>query len=132
VRLSVLAVLLAAVGCGSPSPDPPSAVIQISPLAVCEGDDFATTVLFDASRSVETLAIVPVPGDPVTYEWRFTGAEHLITSGTLRDPMVFMKTAGDRPLHAEVTVRAPNGVRAHALRTLGITIAGAPDAGCGP
>ncbi|MCS6798077.1 MAG: hypothetical protein NZ898_06060 [Myxococcota bacterium] len=131
MRLPAGAALFA-VACGSPTPVPPSAVIQITPAAICVDDAHRTPVTFDGSRSVERLAVVPVAGEPVRFSWTLSGASWRLVSGSLQSPSLVVTSAGDRPLHASLLVTAPSGASARAIATLGLTVDGAADAGCAP
>jgi hypothetical protein len=100
--------LLALAGCSDPPRDPPTAVIRATPSTICQGDAFTTPVTLDGSESATGLTLVPVPpaeGEPpLVFEWSLSGAEYELDVGTLESPEVRVTTAGDRPLHATLTV----------------------------
>jgi hypothetical protein len=125
-------VVASAMGCGSPPPAPPTAVIDAQPAAVCYRDAFATTVRLDGSCSAEALELVPssageCTAPPLAFAWTFAGAETVVAFDD--GPHVELKTAGDRPLHVTLTVRAAHGGEASTLRTIAITV---PDKCPGP
>ncbi len=116
---------LATLGCAGPGPDTPSAVIELLPETICEGDAHATEVLLDGRASSSHLALVPVPpepGDsPLRFAWSLSGAEHRVVSGALDADRLVITSAGDRPLHVELAVTNGAGGVARHLRTLSIT-----------
>ena len=110
---------------GGPPPDPPSAVVSLSPATICEGDGHHTEVLLDGSMSSVHLTLVPVmpaPGEaPLQFSWSLSGATPVITAGTLTSDALAVTTAGDRPLHVTLTVTNGVGGTATTLRTISIT-----------
>lgn len=126
VGRAVAAVVVAIVAaCGAPPPDSPSAVIRIDPEHVCEGDGYATEIAISGRESAPRLSLVPVPpgpdDPPLTYAWSFSGGSILILEGDLDDPELRIATAGDRPVHVELTVGNGEG-EATVVRTIGITV----------
>ena len=127
------ALLATMVACGAPPPAPPTAVIDVTPRAICEGDAFATEVTLSGRRSSARLSLVPDPGDtPLAYRWQLSGAEHVVVGGALDAPALTVRVAGDRPLHATLTVRDPEGGgEATSIETLGVMrCAGCGEAAC--
>jgi hypothetical protein len=120
------------VGCGSAPTDPPTAVVHATPGSVCLDDGHATTVRVDASDSQAGLALVPVPPaedePPLIFTWAFSGAEHRELGRDAGEVEVTLTTAGDRPLHVDLTVRSASGGEAHTLFTLPITLPSVPEA----
>lgn len=126
--IAALALALGALGalaCIGPPPPVPSAVIRIDPGSVCEGDAFTTDVVLDGTSSMSRLTLVPAPIDPdeppLLFAWRLDGAEHVVVEGTLDGPRIVARTAGDRPLHASLTVTNGDGASATTVRTVSIT-----------
>ena len=123
----VWACALAAHGCAGPGPDEPSAVIELAPETICIGDAHRTEVVLDGRGSSSHLALVPVPPEPgeppLRFAWTLSGAEHRIVSGALDAGQLVVTSAGDRPLHVELSVTNGVGGVAHHLRTLSLTLA---------
>jgi hypothetical protein len=126
IATAALLALLSCSACGSGPSDPPMAVIQASPAAICEGDDYQTVIGLDGRRSTSGLVLLPGPPDPdeepLEFRWRLEGADHRIESGSLRAPALGVSTAGDRPLHVWLTVRNGAGEEATALATVALTL----------
>lgn len=122
LRLLPVGLLIA---CGGPPPDPPSAVVALSPATICEGDGHHTEVLLDGSDSSVHLTLVPVAPDPdeppLRFSWVLSGADFVITAGSLTSDLLAVTSAGDRPLHAALTVTNGVGGVATTLRTVSIT-----------
>lgn len=119
------------IACGAPPPDPPTAVVRATPSSVCLGDDFATPIRLDASESAAGLTLVPVPppedAPELSYAWAFSGAEVRELGRGEAGVTVDVATAGDRPLHVQLTVRTAQGGEATTLHTVPITL---PPARC--
>lgn len=111
-------------------------MIDASPTEVCAGDAYTTPIALSGARSAERLSLVPAPpapgATPLVYEWTIEGDAHVIVSGALDAPELTLRMAGERPLHATLTVTNAEGGVAETLRTIGITFAEAPpcDDGC--
>jgi hypothetical protein len=122
-RVACLFALL--VACGGPPPDPPSAVVSLSPATICEGDAHHTEILLDGTDSSVHLTLVPVAPDPdeppLRFAWTITGAAYEISAGTHTSDLLAVTSAGDRPLHASLTVTNGAGGTATTLRTVSIT-----------
>ena len=88
------------------------------------GDGHATTVTFSGARSSDHLSLMPSPPGPdeppLEFLWVLEGAEHVVVGGGLTVSEISVTTAGDRPLHAELTVVDAEGAEATSLRTLAI------------
>lgn len=133
LRGGVLAFVSAFVlACGGPPPDTPSAVIALSPATICEGDAHRTEITIDGRSSSRHLSLVPLPpedassamgdaGPSLLFAWSISGAEHTITDGTLSSDLLHVTSAGDRPLHVQLTVTNRVGGTATSLRTVSIT-----------
>jgi hypothetical protein len=142
LRLALLALVAAGAlpgggaGCGVSVPPSPTAVIDLRPSAICEGDAFATPIEISGLGSSARLSLVPSgpgPDDPpLSFFWILSGAEARIEEGSSSGPELVVRSAGDRPLHIELVVRDGRGTEARSLRTLALTRAGASDGGaCG-
>lgn len=121
VALSCSGLLLA---CGEPPPPAPSAVIRTCPTAVCLGDDFATNIHLDATKSAPRLTLVTDPdADPskLDFQWSFSGAKMLFDLGDESQADVVIAMAGDRPLHVELRVENEVGGVSTALETVAVT-----------
>jgi len=119
----VVTLALCALGCAGPPPHPPTAVIDARPAQVCEGDDYATVVELSGARSSNVLSLVPEGADPdapLAYEWSLEGADYELVSGSLVGPTLSVVTAGDRPLHAGLTVTNADGGHATSTRTVAL------------
>lgn len=125
-RRGLAAFLSCLVGCAGPGPDEPSAVIDLVPETVCEGDGHTTEILIDGRASSAHLALVPVPpapGDaPLVFSWRLSGGETRVVSGGLDRDRLVVTTDGDRPLHVSLSVTNGEGGVAEHVRTLSITL----------
>jgi hypothetical protein len=135
VRSAAIIFLALSLGCGAPPSPPPTAVIDASPSAICQGDAFETPIEISGARSAVQLSLVPSPPDPsvpLEYTWELEGAEHMILEGALENAELTIATAGDRPLHVALTVTDEEGGRARTVRTIGLVIASASscEAGC--
>jgi hypothetical protein len=123
VRVALLSSLLFA--CSGPPPDPPSAVVALSPATICEGDGHHTEIILDGSGSSAQLTLVPVPPEPgeppLRFAWTLSGAAFEVVAGDLTSDVVVLTSAGDRPLHASLTVTNGSGGIATTLRTVSIT-----------
>lgn len=119
-----VSIALACCGCAAPPAHPPTAVIDVSPEVICVGDDHATTVTFSGARSSDHLSLMPSPPGPdeppLEFRWALEGAQHVVVGGDLTSPEISVTTAGDRPLHAELTVVDAEGGVATSLRSLAI------------
>lgn len=115
-----------ACSCGSPPPPAPSAVIAVSPAAICQDDAFTTPIELDASGSSPKLTLVYVRPDPneppLSFHWSFEGSAIQIDDGDSESPQVTLRAAGDRPLHVSLRVRNAEGGETVALTTIGITL----------
>jgi hypothetical protein len=125
--------LVAAVGCGSPPPPAPSAVIIADPPSVCFGDDYATGIRLDGSRSTPHLSLVYSRPDPsegqLTFAWSFEGSAYQVDPNS--DPgsaTMVVTMAADRPLHVRLRVTNAEGGVTEALTTIAVTFS-VPDAG---
>lgn len=111
-------------GCAAPPVHPPTAVIEVEPPVLCVGDDHRTTVTFSGARSSDHLSLMPSPpgpdAPPLEFSWVLEGAQHVVVGGDLTSPEISVTTAGDRPLHAELTVVDADGGEATSLRSLAI------------
>jgi len=124
--------------CAEQPAEPPPAVVTAEPESVCYLDDFATPVTLDASGSAPSLTLVPaeVPeeGWSLVYDWVLSGAAHVELDRDPSDVWLQITTAGDRPLHVELTVHNDVGGEATTLFTLPITLPDPPrdcsDKGC--
>lgn len=128
---------LAALGCGGPPADTPSAVILLSPGTVCQGDARLTEITLDGTMSSRHLSLVPLPPDdsslpdgatiaPLAFSWALEGDGYEVASGSLTSPRLTVRADGARPLHVSLTTTNLAGGSATSLRTLPITIAPAP------
>jgi len=112
-------------GCGEPPPPAPSAVIRACPAAVCLGDDFATSIHLDASKSAPRLTLVEVPADPdeppLSFSWSFSGSGMLFDRGTTAEPDILVSMKADRPLHVRLRVENADGGVAEALQSIAVT-----------
>ena len=77
---------------------PPTADFTIDPPAVPRGDNFETVVTYTATGS-------DPDGDPLTYEWRFTGGRPATASG----PIATTTFPGLRPYASTLTVSDGKG-----------------------
>lgn len=101
----------------------PSASVEISPTAVCAGDDFTTVVAIDGSSSSPRLSLVPTSSDePLEMSWRLSGDEFAIESGGLDEERIDVTMAGERPLSVELTVRNEAGGEFVTRRMVAITL----------
>jgi hypothetical protein len=123
---TALLVGATALACGSPPPSPPSAVITATPEAVCQGDDYRTSVHLDGSKSSADLSLVyspPAPNaPPLVYAWSFEGSEYMLSNAS--DPTsdaVDVTMAGDRPLEVHLQVQNAAGGVSVTLLTIAIT-----------
>lgn len=119
----VATLALCALGCAGPPPHPPTAVIDARPARVCAGDDYATVVELSGARSSNYLSLVPEAADPdapLEFEWSLEGADFEIVTGSLVGPALSVVTAGDRPLHAVLTVTNAEGGQATSTRTVAL------------
>ncbi len=129
-------LVLAAVGCAGPPPDPPTAVIDASPNAVCVGDAYRTPITLSGARSAARLSLVPAPPGPdeppLTYAGQLEGDHYAVLDGALDTDALTVAMAGERPLHVTLTVTTEDGGEAETLRSIGVIVAGAPscDGGC--
>lgn len=127
MRKGILAFFGAALalGCGEPPPPAPSAVIRACPGSICQGDDFATSIHLDATKSAPRLTLVEAPKDPneppLDIEWSFSGSKMLYDVGTASEPDVLVSMAADRPLHVRLRVENAAGGVAEALETISVT-----------
>lgn len=117
---------LCLVGCSEPPPPAPSAVIRACPWSLCEGDDFATSIHLDATRSAPRLTLVEAPPDPdeppLKTRWSFAGSDWLFDEdGTADQPDVLVSMAADRPLHVTLVVENAAGGVAQALKSISVT-----------
>lgn len=117
-----LGVLCLAAACGAPPPSAPSAVVTSSPETVCLGDAFRTEVTLDGSESSPRLTLVSTAESTagLSFEWRLSGSDRAIVSGAIDEPVLVVRMRGDRPLHAELTVRDDAG-HASMLYTVSVT-----------
>jgi len=114
-------------GCGEAPPPPPTAVVEAQPESVCLHDDFTTQVRLDASLSSTGLSLTATPppaeDTSLVYQWTFAGAAYRIEG---RDESAreawLVRSAGDRPLHVQLTVINQAGGEATTLFTLPITL----------
>ncbi len=111
-------------GCAAPPAHPPTAVIDLEPAVICLGDGHRTTVTFSGARSSYRLSLMPSPpgpdDPPLSFFWSLEGAQHALVDGTLTSAVISVTTAGDRPLHAELTVVDADGGEATSQRSLAI------------
>ncbi len=123
---AITALAPCAVGCGSPPPPTPSAVVLASPTSVCEGDAFATPITLDATQSQRHLTLVPVPpaaGEaPLQLDWSFAGSAYRLLDGDFHSKKLTVSMLGDRPLHAWLVVHNDEGGEARADLTVSITL----------
>jgi len=142
--------MVAALACSAPPPPIPGAVIEATPSAVCEGDDFQTEVHLDSRGSSPTLTLVYSPPAPdageLTYLWTLSGnvclglpsdptpCDVMVDPGSL-DPHnqmtnsdVFLTMSGLVPIQVSLTLTA-NGVSSTLQSTIEITL---PEAGVCP
>lgn len=126
-RLGLCAlVALASVACGGPPPPAPSAVIRACPSSLCVGDDFATSIHLDATKSAPRLTLVEAPVDPneppLKIRWSFSGSEWLFDNESQATaPDILVSMAADRPLHVKLSVENSVGGTAEALKTISVT-----------
>ena len=127
-RASHGAVLLSAVfatGCGDAPPPSPTAVVRATPKSVCHADSFETRLRLDASESTEGLSLVPPPpaeqAPQLEFRWALSGAAHQIEGTDPSGIEMWVRTAGDRPLHVELTVTNVAGGEATTLHSVPIT-----------
>ncbi len=113
-------------GCAGPPAHPPTAVIDIEPAVICAGDGYRTTVTFSGARSSDQLSLMPSPPGPedapLQFFWALEGAPHVVVNGAPSSAEISVTTAGDRPLHAELTVVDADGGEAMSLRSLAIEV----------
>lgn len=118
-------LILAVLGCASPPPAPPTAVIDATPSEVCVGDRFATPITLSGARSAGRLSLVPAPPDPsmpLDFAWELEGDAHELVAGRLDGPELTVRMAGARPLHVTLRVTSFEGGVAESLRTIGIVV----------
>lgn len=123
--LVALSCSLFALGCGEPPPPAPSAVIRACPGSICMGDEFATSIHLDATKSAPKLTLVEAPVDPseppLSFEWSFSGSKMLFDKGTTAEPDILVSMQADRPLHVRLRVENGAGGVAEALETISVT-----------
>lgn len=124
--LAVCVALCALAGCGEPPPPAPSAVIRACPSSLCFGDDFATSIHLDATKSAPRLTLVQAPPDPkeppLKVRWSFSGSAWLFDNdGVATQPDVLVSMAADRPLHVGLRVENSVGGVSEALKTISVT-----------
>lgn len=117
---------LGLVACGEPPPPAPSAVIRACPASVCVGDDYATSIHLDATKSAPRLTLVEAPVDPdeppLSVRWSFSGSAWLFDNdGVATQPDVLVSMAADRPLHVKLRVENSVGGVSEALKTISVT-----------
>jgi hypothetical protein len=120
-----LLLALVLMGCGEPPPPAPSAVISITPEAVCVGDEFETTIVLDGSDSAPYLTLVYVPPDPndppLDFQWTFTGSERSVIDGNTKSAMLSLAMKGDRPLHVKLRVENSIGGVSEVEKSVAVT-----------
>ena len=114
-----------AIGCGTPPPPAPSAVIRACPAQVCVGDNFSTWIHLDAKKSSSHLKLVyePPAADepPLDFTWSFGGSDWNLDSGELDADDIVVTFAAGRPLHVKLRAENSEGGTAEALRTIAVT-----------
>lgn len=125
-RSWLLLPLLVLSACGEPPPAAPSAVISITPEAVCLGDDFATTIFLDGSDSAPYLTLVYVPPDPeappLAFQWSFSGSKSTVVDGDTHSEELSLAMAGDRPLHVKLRVENSVGGVSEMEKSIAVTL----------
>jgi len=125
-RLGVCLGALWLAACGGPPPPAPSAVIRACPSSVCVGDDYATSIHLDATKSAPRLTLVEAPVDPqeppLQIRWSFSGSAWLFDNESQpTQPDILVSMAADRPLHVTLRVENSVGGVSEALKTLSVT-----------
>jgi hypothetical protein len=92
---------------------------------VCIGDDFATSIHLDASKSAAHLTLVEAPPDPnqapLRFSWSFSGSKMLFDQGGAQDADLLVSMAADRPLHVTLRVENGEGGVSEALESISVT-----------
>jgi len=100
-------------------------VIRACPSSVCMGDDFATSIHLDATKSAPRLTLVEAPPDPneppLKFQWSFSGSKMLFDEGGATDDDLLVSMQADRPLHVTLRVENGEGGVSEALKSLSVT-----------
>lgn len=93
---------------------------------MCAGDDYATSIRLDATKSAPRLTLVEAPVDPneppLEVRWSFAGSAWLFDEDSQADqPKILVSMAADRPLHVTLRVENSVGGVSEALKTISLT-----------
>ncbi len=129
VRAGVIAgwALLCAAGCATEPEVHPMAYFTVGPRFICEGDEHATAVRFDARQSSGATQLL-IAGETrvdfgvLTLRWRIDPDVYRLVEGDLGSEVLVLTLAGDRSVQVRLDVSNGAGETATAEETVGLVV----------